>query len=101
LQSFVKLFYKQNYWDVFNGNSLPYIVAEELLDQSINQGTGKLGGERLQEALNLLNRDGKLFKDLDVDGVVGPETLKAVKKVSLKWASIYAVLQLGYKEPGE
>lgn len=82
LQSFVKLFYKQNYWDVFNGNSLPYIVAEELLDQSINQGTGKLGGERLQEALNLLNRDGKLFKDLDVDGVVGPETLKAVKKVN-------------------
>jgi len=82
LQNFVVLFYKQNYWDVFKGDELPFLVAEELLDQSVNQGTGKLGGERLQEALNLLNRNGKLFKDLDVDGVVGSETLKAVKKVN-------------------
>ena len=82
LQNFVTLFYKQNYWDIFQGDKLPYIVAEELLDQSINQGTGKLGGNRLQEALNLLNRNGRLFKDLVVDGDVGAKTLKALQKVN-------------------
>jgi len=82
LQNLVKLFYKQNYWDVFKGDSLPYIVAEELLDQSINQGTGRLGGKRLQEALNLLNRNGRLYPDLKVDGIVGSKTLESVKKVN-------------------
>lgn len=82
LQKLVTKFYKQNYWDVFKGDSLPFLVAEELLDQSINQGTGRLGGKRLQEALNLLNRNGKLYPDLKVDGIVGAKTLEAVKKVN-------------------
>ena len=82
LQNFVILFYKQNYWDVFKGDHLPFFVAEELLDQSINQGTGILGGKRLQEALDLLNRNQKLFPDLKVDGIVGDKTLEAVKKVN-------------------
>ena len=84
LQNLVKLFYKQNYWDVFKGDELPYIVAEELLEQSVNQGTGKLGGERLQEALNLLNRNERLYPDLKVDGIVGKKTLDAVKKVNIR-----------------
>ncbi len=82
LQNLVVLFYKQNYWDIFKGDELPFLVAEELLDQSINQGTGVLGGKRLQEALNLLNRNGKLFAKLNVDGKVGPNTLSAVNKVN-------------------
>ena len=82
LQNLVVLFYKQNYWDIFNGDELPFPVAEELLDQSVNQGTGILGGKRLQEALNLLNRNGKLFSKLSVDGIVGSNTLEAVKKVN-------------------
>jgi len=82
LQSLVRKFYKENYWDKFNGDNLPYIIAEELLEQSINLGTYETAGINLQKALNLLNRNGKLFKDLKKDGVVGEKTLKAVKKVN-------------------
>ena len=82
LQNFVKLFYKQEYWDKFRGDDLPYIVAEELLEQSVNLGTWKTAGINLQKALNLLNRNGKIFDDLKVDGFVGDVTINAVKKVN-------------------
>ena len=35
----------------------------------------------LQEALNLMNRNGKNFKDLVVDGAIGNKTIKAYNKV--------------------
>ena len=82
LESLVQAFYKANYWLKFKGDDLPFIIAEELFEQSVNQGTWKTAGINLQKALNLLNRDGKLFKDLVVDGFVGPSTLKAVKLVN-------------------
>jgi len=82
LQSLVQQFYKENYWDKFKGDNLPYIISEELLEQSINLGTYKTAGINLQKALNLLNRNQRLFKDLKVDGLVGHKTLQAVKKVN-------------------
>ena len=82
LQTLVQDFYKKQYWDKFKGDDLPYIIAEELLEQSVNIGTYKTAGENLQKALNLLNRNGNLFPDLKVDGVVGEKTLNAVKKVN-------------------
>lgn len=78
LESLVQAFYKANYWLKFKGDDLPYIIAEELFEQSVNLGTWKTAGINLQKSLNLLNRNGKLFKDLVVDGIVGPTTLKAV-----------------------
>lgn len=82
LQELVSEFYYVNYWSKFKGDELPYIVAEELLEQSVNLGTWKTAGVNLQRALNLLNRNGKLFSDLVVDGLVGQKTLVAVKKVN-------------------
>ena len=82
LQDLVKNFYKKEYWDKFKGDELPYIIAEELLEQSVNIGTWKTAGENLQKALNLLNRNGTLFKDLKVDGIVGEKTITAVKKTN-------------------
>ena len=82
LKTLVQDFYKKNYWDKFRGDDLPYIIAEELLEQSVNIGTYKTAGENLQKALNLLNRNGNLFPDLKVDGIVGEKTLNAVKKVN-------------------
>ena len=77
----VKEFYKTMYWDKFKGDDLPYIIAEELFEQSVNLGTWKTAGINLQKALNLLNRNGKLFADLVVDGFIGTKTLRTVKLV--------------------
>jgi len=82
LQEMVRTFYRGHYWDRFGGDKLPELVAEELLEQSVNLGTWKTAGINLQKALNLLNRDGKLFGDLTVDGIVGEKTINAVNKVS-------------------
>jgi len=81
LEALVQAYYKANYWLKFKGDSLPFIIAEELFEQSVNLGTWKTAGINLQKALNLLNRNGKLFRDLTVDGLVGPTTLKAVSLV--------------------
>ncbi|EMO3725406.1 putative peptidoglycan-binding domain-containing protein, partial [Acinetobacter baumannii] len=54
-------------------------VAEELLDTGVNCGTG-FAKPLLQRALNLLNNQGKAgYADLEVDGVYGSETLRALK----------------------
>lgn len=82
LQQEVEKFYRENYWEKFKGNSLPYIVAEELLEQSVNLGTWKTAGSNLQKALNLLNKNGRLFDDLVIDGLVGQKTINAVKRVN-------------------
>ena len=82
LQNLVKEFYYENYWKRFNGDNLPYEVAEELLEQSVVLGTWHTAGKNLQEALNLLNRNGDLFPDLAVDGVVGKKTIQATNLVN-------------------
>ena len=55
-------------------------MAEELLDTGVNCGTGF--AKPLQRALNLLNNQGKAgYADLEVDGVYGSETLRALKPI--------------------
>jgi len=81
LNQLVDKFYKQEYWDKFKGDLLPGNVANELLEQSVLLGNWKTAGTNLQRALNYLNRNGKLFSDLKVDGYVGSVTLFAVSKV--------------------
>lgn len=84
LRKLAMQFYYNNYWVHFNGDALPYAIGEELLEQSVVLGTGKTGAKQLQLALNMLNRNGKLFPDLAVDGVVGRRTLAALKKVNIR-----------------
>lgn len=55
-------------------------IAEELVDSGVNCGPA-LPSKWLQRTLNLLNRQGKLFPDLVVDGVLGPATHKALMYV--------------------
>ena len=82
LEELVQMFYYNNYWNKFKGDELDYDLAEELLEQSVVLGTWKTAGKNIQTALNLLNRDGKLYKDLVVDGFVGAKTIEAVNKVN-------------------
>jgi lysozyme family protein len=52
-------------------------IAAELVDSGVNCGPGR-PGKWLQRALNLLNRQAKLFADLEVDGVLGQQTQLAL-----------------------
>lgn len=78
--------YKKEYWDVKNlrlGNIENEAIAIELFDTAVNMGP-RTAGRMLQEALNLMNRDGKKFPDLSVDGSIGPNTLITMEKVDPK-----------------
>ena len=80
LQEAVEDFYKEKYWNINRLNDFPQSIANELFDTGVNMGAGK-AAKFLQECLNYLNRNGLLFKDLVVDGVIGEKTLKALSKV--------------------
>lgn len=78
LQGEVRLFYKQAYWDKFQGDGIPVPeIAEELFDTGVNMGVRRAVGF-LQEGLNLLNRNRKKYKDISEDGLFGRNTLNAL-----------------------
>lgn len=52
-------------------------IAIELFDTSVNMGQG-IAGRFLQTALNHMNRNNRLYKDLIVDGWIGASTLNAL-----------------------
>lgn len=73
--------YKSKYWDIINLDAVDVMhakLASELFDYGVNAGPAT-AAKALQEALNLLNENGKLFPDMVVDGAIGPGTLGAVK----------------------
>ena len=53
------------------------LIAKELADTSVNMGWRR-AGEFLQQSLNALNRGGKDYSDLKVDGRIGRQTVKAL-----------------------
>lgn len=78
LQRLVREFYKQHYWDKFQGDAIPdQALAEELFDTAVNLGVARAVAF-LQRALNVLNRNGVLYADLVDDGVFGPRSLAAL-----------------------
>jgi len=77
-----KKIYYDNYWNTKHMNlttigEFSNKLAIELFDSAVNQGVGS-AAEFLQEALNLMNRNQKLFPDMTVDSFAGPTTLKAL-----------------------
>jgi lysozyme family protein len=56
-------------------------LAMEIFNTSVVMGV-YAAGTTLQEALNLLNRNGRLYDDLRVDGWLGDVTLEAIAKVN-------------------
>ncbi|MFQ5708014.1 MAG: glycoside hydrolase family 108 protein [bacterium] len=78
LQDAVKALYKQKYWNPFWGDEIPdQDIAEELFDTGVNMGTGR-AIKFLQQGLNLLNRNGKLYGDIVEDGDFGQNTFDAL-----------------------
>lgn len=52
-------------------------LAAELFDTGVNMGP-KIATGFLQRALNALNRGGRDYADIPVDGLIGPATLQAL-----------------------
>jgi len=71
---------RSQYWDALNLtpiDNLSPVVAEELFDTGYNMGIS-VAGKFLQRALNALNRGGKDFTDIEVDGIIGPMTISVL-----------------------
>lgn len=73
--------YSQLYWDKVKADDLLALssaVCEEVVDTGVNMGTGR-AGKFLQRCLNVLNKRGSLYRDLTVDGGIGPATINALR----------------------
>lgn len=75
-----KRIYKSEYWDINDLDGVAVLspaVARELFDTGVNCGPG-IAAVFLQRALNVFNRQGADFPDVEVDGDIGPSTAKAL-----------------------
>ena len=78
-KSFAQNIYYKDY--IEKPGYVPFLVlspalSEELVDSAVNAGTGR-SSRWLQTALNSLNRGGKDYPTILVDGRVGPSTVAA------------------------
>lgn len=72
--------YDNRYWKAIDGDTLADLSAplvREVFDTAINAGVGR-AIMFLQRVLNVFNRGGKLYADINVDGVTGPATMNAL-----------------------
>jgi lysozyme family protein len=75
LQVQVESFYQVEFWDKIPGSSIAHQkIADELFDSSVNFGIKPAVGF-VQKALNILNKNQKLYADITVDGVMGSTTI--------------------------
>lgn len=80
LQPLVREFYRAEFWLPVKGDLFPnQLLANQVYDLAVNGGT-RTAGRYLQRTLNLLNRQGKDYADLVVDGWIGTNTLFAMQR---------------------
>lgn len=82
LDDLVKKFYKDEFWDhpgFGQVDKISEMLAEKLFDTGVNVGYGR-ASKWLQSSLNLLNRNGKYYPDIAVDGGLGPISLQTLQK---------------------
>lgn len=77
LRALVADFYREQFWERFQGDRLPHDVAAEVFDTAVNTGVHR-AVIWLQRAWNLLNRNGADYRDIVEDGQMGPGTLAAL-----------------------
>lgn len=83
LNALVREFYRVEFWDRNRlGEFRSQAIANELFDTGVNVGV-RPAAIWLQRALNVLNRNGKSWRDIDPPtGVIGPITLGIVNSLS-------------------
>ncbi len=75
LNRLVEEFYQTEFWNKIQGDLLPsQLIADELFDISVNLGVS-IASEILQRTLNLLNKNGSIYPDIVIDGIIGIQTL--------------------------
>ena len=77
----VKNFYRTNFWNKVKGDDLDKYneeISAEAFDAAVNMGVSR-SGRFIQYALNIFNRNGSLYSELSVDGMIGPATLRALE----------------------
>lgn len=80
LQQLLAAFYRERFWMPIRGEELSdQALANELFDTSVNQGSGT-AIRFWQEALNLLNRNGRDYPEIEVDGVAGQLTMATTNR---------------------
>lgn len=78
LRPYLLEFYRANFWHRVAGDRIPdQDLANWLYDMAVNAGVGAAVSQ-LQWSLNLLNRGGRDYKDIEVDGGMGDKTLEAL-----------------------
>lgn len=78
----VQEFYRLHFWNRISGDCLArqsVFVAAEVFGTSVNTSVSK-GSKILQEALCLLNCNGKIYPDIVIDGRIGPVTVKTLAR---------------------
>lgn len=80
LDALVSEFYDANFWSPLGCSQYPSdLLAYEVFEAGVNCSVHQ-SSIFLQDALNLLNRNGKLWPELKLDGRVGPATVATVRK---------------------
>jgi lysozyme family protein len=75
LNDLVCEFYKENFWNKNNLSKISWQpIANEIFDFGVNAGDVK-AAMFLQQALNYTNENQKLYPDMVVDGIIGPNTI--------------------------
>jgi lysozyme family protein len=82
LNPVVAEFYEDHFWVPLKCNEFPQFVANELFDTGVNMGLIQ-AGKFLQRALNLLNNNEKRYKNIVVDGMIGPLTIATFHMVTV------------------
>lgn len=73
-----KELYRQKYWTPIRGDELPnQHIANQVFDTGVNQGVAR-SVRYLQQGLNLLNRNQTNYKDIEIDGKLGQQTLDSI-----------------------
>ena len=93
-----KELYKRDYWDRFRVSDLPDRLRHIYVDMCINMGGGR-AIKILQEACNSKNAE-----KIDVDGGIGPATIKAASNVEPFRLRAYRVMfyaELVMKKPDQ
>lgn len=81
LSEHVRNWYKQEFWNPFElDNITNFPLAFEIFDQSVNLGR-KQTTLLIQRACNALNYKNTFGADLNVDGIVGPNTRRRLQEV--------------------
>lgn len=73
-----KKIYKYMFWNKLRLDEFPFAIANELFEIAVNCGTYK-SGIFLQRCLNALNDRQRLYKDIDIDGQIGPVTVQTFR----------------------